>query len=383
MPDRTLVTEWPEYVNSTGVPGTGSKLTAELLDGIKDAVEAAVYDPSLEEDPPAIAREVTGARGAYGSLDARLDALEALASGGAAVAAVPGQVNLVPNGNFLIWSGGSSAAPTFFGTTGGPTIARQSARGGADSNKIPGPYYVNLTSGGAGNKDLYIDLISTTDLSTNGSFPLSGRKVSVGLFVKTSTSGSVTLVVDDGSEHNIVSNTHSDGTWAYISGTLTLATSASRLRLIVRLSAVITVGLAGLCAYLSDSADRYVPPPMIEGDILYAEPGGAVSTGEKAKWYPSRPVFVYKAYGICASGTGTIAVTKNGTPGTSLFATDVQVSSSPTEETAVDASVASLGTGDTITINVTASSSMTTPTLRLRYVAFANVWAGYFTAVPS
>lgn len=379
MADRTLELEWPEYVNSTGVPGTGSKVTAELLDGIKDAVDAAIYDPSLDDDPPSIAREVAGARGAYGTLDARLDAVEALASGGAADVSIPGQVNLVPNGNFLIWGAGVTSVPSFFGSTGGPTFAAVSARGGADSGKIVGPFYCNMTSGGAGNKDLYIDLLASGDLSADGSFPLAGSEFAAGIYVKTATTGSVSLYIDDGvSEKLLASNTHSDGTFAWVSGSVQLASTASRLRLIVRLSAVITVGLSGLCAYAANSAPRYIPPQMVEFDILYAEPGGAVPTGVKAYWAPGRPIFINDVVHSCVSGSGTVVVKKNAD---SVFG-NLSVTATPNGAYAIRAALASIGTTDTITLDVTASSSMTTPSVRLRCFSFANPWQAVKTQVP-
>lgn len=379
MADRTLQSEWPSYVNSSGVPGTGTKITAELLDGILDALLLAIYDPSLEDDPPSIAREVSGARGVYASLDARLDALEALASGGAATAAVPGQMNLVPNGNFLIWGEGVTSAPSYFGSTGSPTFAAVSARGGADSAKIVGPYYCNMTSAG-GARDLYIDLLQATDLSADGSFPLAGQEFAAGVFVKTSTSGSVSIYIDDGvSEKLLAANTHSDGTWAWVSGSTTLSSSASKLRLIVRLSAAITVGLSGLCAYASDSAPRYIPPQLVEGDIVYAEPGAAVATGLKAYWTPGRPIFVKSVDYSCQSGSGTVAITNDGL---SVFATDLGVTTTPATEYPQNLNVASFGATDTLAINVTASSSLTTPSVRVRYVAFSNPFAAVRSQIP-
>jgi hypothetical protein len=371
MADRTLEQEWPEYVNSTGVPGTGSKVTAELLDGIKDAVSAAVYDPSLDDDPPSIAREVAGARGAYGSLDARFDAVEALASGGAADVAIPGQVNLVPNGNFLIWGAGVTSVPSLFGSTGGPTFAAVSARGGADANKIVGPYYCNMTSGGAGNKDLYIDLLASGDLSTDGSFPLSGADFAAGILVKTSTTGSVTLIIDDGvSEKTLATNTHSDGTFKWVSGSVQLASTASRLRLIVRLSAVITVGLSGLCAYAASSAPRYIPPPMTVGDIVYSEPGGAVISETKAYWTPSRPIFLESVVASCVSGTGTMVVKKDGA---SIFG-NIAVSNVPATTYASTATLASISESNTLAIDCSVSNSMVLPSVRMKFIAFDNPW---------
>jgi hypothetical protein len=381
MADRTLESEWPEYVNSSGVPGTGSKVTAELLDAIREAVKAAIYDPSLDDDPPGIAREVSDARGGQPSLDARLDAIEAIASGGAATPATPGQFNLVPNGNFLIWGDGTTSVPSFFSSTGSPTFAAESARGGADSAKIVGPYVCAMTGASAANRDLYIDLISATVLSTHGSYPLSSRSFAAGIFVKQTVANSIQLLVDDGvSEKTISSGSATTGSYVWISGAVTLAAAPTKLKLIVRLNAATTSRLSGLCAYFADSAPQYIPAPTFEGEFLYAEPGTAVSTGNKFYWKPGRPLFIKEAQAVCASGSGTVRVLKNSA---SVFTSDIAVTSSYGSVVyPASAALASVDSADELAINVSVSTSMVTPNVRVKYIAFLNPLTVITTQVP-
>ena len=178
MADRPIEAGWPDIVNSTGQPGTGTRINKQLFDEMLAALKVSLYETSLDEGPPEIAVEVTDARGGYGTLDERLDALEALASGGQATSGIAPSVNLVPNGNFLIWGKGKATIPSYWANPGLLTIAWQTAQGFGAANQIAGPYFVRMTAPDASDRDIYNDLVTVDDLTTYGGFRLTGQRFS-------------------------------------------------------------------------------------------------------------------------------------------------------------------------------------------------------------
>lgn len=379
MADRPIEAGWPDIVNSTGQPGTGTRINKELFDQILADLKTSLYSSSLDEGPPEIAVEVTDARGGYGTLTERLAALEALASGGQSATGIAPSVNLVPNGNFLIWGKGKAVVPSYWTNDGALTIAWQTAQGDPSAALFPGPFYMRLTSPDATDRDVYNDLVTVADLTTFGGIRLTGQRFSAGLAVNSGTTGAIELIVDDGTtEHLVASNTGVAG-WEWINGTVELAATPTRLRLIVRMKAALSVDVAGAMLSPGDDGAAYYVPPLTSLRNMVAVLSGVLTDGVKVAFKPAQPMLVTSGYATAqAAGTGDILV-KNAA--LDIFTTGLNFTGgldTPVEN-AVGVAEASIDPDTNFVLEVdNADSNLAQVTVRLKVLGFVDVWPGLF-----
>jgi hypothetical protein len=326
MPTRPLETNWPVIVNSSGTPGTGTKITREKFDEVRAAIDVAIYDPNLTEDPPAIARELTTARGGYVSVDARLDAIEIAAAGGAASASSgAAQLNLVPNDTFLIWPDGDNAAPAYWTGDAGLTISREPTQSGSALEAYWGRNVVKLVC--AAQKDFYLDIVSAAELSSlQAAGLLKNRKTAVGVAIWTATQNLVEIHIDDGittvgPTTKVGSNYGNTSAWVWSAdghagkGGRQLPSAPTRFRLLVRMAGAGTAYIACPAGYFAEQALFYVPAPSKVGQIVFGQDAGSqIITGEKGRIFPKRPIALGPARLLLATaGTGvTVELYKDG-----------------------------------------------------------------------
>jgi hypothetical protein len=380
MASRPIETGWPALVDSTGQPGTGTRIDKAIFDEILDALKVSLYDASLDEGPPEIAGEVTTARGVYANLSERLAALEALASGGLATAGIAAGVNLVPNGNFLMWPDGKTAAPAYFAKTVGLTTAWLSSQSGyVDATKIPGPYRIQLSPPAATDYDLSNDLVTATDLSTFGAYPLSGRSFSAGVYVKSGTTGAIQLILDDGAAQHVIASNSGSASWEWISGSAQLSASPSKLTVMVRTKAAVVSEVAGLMVTPGDSgAPNFAPPMMKMGNMVMVFDGIATD-GTKVAFYPAQPLMITSGRGLAQnSGTGDYEIKKSSAD---VFTGGLNFAASADtgEETAIDAPKSAFDPANKLeVVAANTDGNLAGVTLRLKTLQFVDPWPAIF-----
>jgi len=198
---------WPSVTNDPGDKQSGTVWTKEIHDGIKTSVEGNVHsaaNPTVATKT--IIDEVVDARGSKTSLDARLDvALEEdgtpkAVAGQATEEQVRAQVaqkNLLANGDLELWTAGTTSAPDNFTLSGAAAAILKSGPAQADTTDLGvGTYSARITSGGGEAAKLTQIAISVANMSRWRN--VQGKKIALAVRVKTSTSNTVRIVVDDG-----------------------------------------------------------------------------------------------------------------------------------------------------------------------------------------
>src|SRR3972149_60918 len=198
---------WPSVTNDPGDRQSGTVWTKEIHDGIKASVEGNVHSAAN----PTVATKtiidgVVDARGSKTSLDARLDvALEEdgtpkAVAGQATEEQVRAQVaqkNLLANGDLELWTAGTTSAPDNFTLSGAAAAILKSGPAQADTTDLGvGTYSARITSGGGEAAKLTQIAISVANMSRWRN--VQGKKIALAVRVKTSTSNTVRIVVDDG-----------------------------------------------------------------------------------------------------------------------------------------------------------------------------------------
>lgn len=380
MADRPIELGWPALVDSSGQPGTGTRVNKDTFDTILSALIDSLYDASLDEGPPEIASEVTIARGTYATLAERLAALEALAAGGLATTGIASGVNLVPNGNFLMWPDGQSDVPAYFSKTVGLVVAWLSSQSGyVDASKVPGPYRIQLSPPAATDYDLDNQLVTPTDLTTYGAYPLSGRFFSAGVYVKSGTTGAIQLILDDGAAEHVIASNSGSASWEWISGAAQLSASPTELTVRVRTKAAVVSEIAGLFVTPGDSgAPNFSPPLMKLGNMVMVFDGIATD-GTKVAFYPAQPIMITSGRGLAQnSGTGDFEVKKAGsdvfTGGLNFAASD-----DTGEETAIGAVEGAFEPDDKLEVIASSTDgNLASVTLRLKTLQFVDPWPAIF-----
>jgi len=385
MPDRPLVAAWPVLVNSTGQPGTGTKFATQHLDAIRDAIEGAIYDPNLTEDPPAIAREVAAARTTYGSLDARLDSIEAAAAGGAALSGSGGaQANLVPNDTFLLWSGGDAAAPDYWSAEAGLTVARENTVAGAGQQAYLGRNVVKLTA--SAQKDFDLDIVSAGEIAAlNTPQFLKSRKVAIGIAIYTGTQGLVEIHSDDGvtsigTATKVGGNYGVTDVWVWSAdghadkGGRVFPSAPTRLRFKVRMTGAGTAYLACPAGYFAETAPFYVPAPARAGTMLFGvDASGQVSTGDKVIFNPARSIHIIDGRVRCSTAAATAVTAEVYKDGSAIFGGLLTTGASADSglKTPTSRALASFGSSNLLKVAITAADATARGAyIALRYVEY-------------
>jgi len=383
MPTRPLETEWPVIVNGTN-PNEGTELTKELMDEVRDAVAVAIYDPNLNEDPPAIAREITDARGGYVSVDQRLDAIEAAAAGGAASSAAGGSpLNLCPNDTFLIWSNGDSAAPDYWAADAGLTVTRENTVSGSTLASYWGRNSVKLVA--AAQKDFYIDVVSAAELTAlNSPSLLKGRDVAAAIAIWTATQNLVEVHIDDGvttvgASTKVGGNYGVTSAWVWSAtghadlGGLTLPSSPTRLRLLVRMAGAGTAYLACPALYFAETAPYYVPAPSQVRAIVFGQDSGSqIIVSEKGRFYPARPMHLIDARLLVnTAGTGVTAEIYKDASAVFGAAVAVTTGTDSGLKTPTSRALASFSPSTLMKLSITvADANARGPSVTIRYVEY-------------
>ena len=320
---RLLETEWPDYANSSGQPDNGTEVNAELLDAIEDAVSEAIYHPDHDEGPRDVIDEVAAARTtSYASLGARLDAIAVAAAGGAAAGVkTPVAVNLIRNGDFLLWSGGDSALPDYWSVSyngaGAASFARipvgtLTARGHGGMNALA------VVTASGGTTDIYTDLIDDTDQSTDGKAPLKAAKLAGGVMIAAADASKVEVFIQDSNSSTQKvgkQGSQIDPTWVWsagvdaaLDGGAVLSSNPTRLRLIFRITGATTVYFQLATLGFGTYAPWPLPSDYAQGILAVGVgPEGEVATGDKAKVQLDVPSYVASLHGIATTAGACVA----------------------------------------------------------------------------
>lgn len=330
---RNLETEWPSYVNSSGNPDNGTEVNKAMLDAMRDAIDSSIYHPDHEEGPPEIIDEVTGARDIYASLDARLDAIAALAAG-SEEAAVGSDVavNLIPNGDFLIFSAGDAALPdgwqVSYAGAGPATFARIAHDTYAS---VGGKNAFRVATAAGGTTDIYFDVVPGALQGVSGRAPLKNAKVAAAIWINamagyaskvetfiqdsnasTQQCGKQGATTSAGATPDAAGWVLSSAVDVAYNGGVTLSATPDRLRFIVRITGAAVVYLQLGTLGWGDKCPR-----ALESDYEVTQFGASIGadtpliTGVKAKWLMDTAAFIESAYGL-ATVAGTAVVTMGG-----------------------------------------------------------------------
>jgi hypothetical protein len=387
MATRPLEDNWPSLVDSTGTPGTGTKLKKDTFDDIHDAIETSIYDPSLDEGPPEIASEVVAGRAAYANLNARFAAIEAAAAGGLAVDNLHvGGINVVPNDAFAIWSNETANQPPDYWSVdaGFTSLVAMTAQGGpahGNATDFFARNYVALTNPDTTTRYFYVQLITAAQLTTYGSARLKSSKVGAGCFLYSSTPNAADVFVFDGVTNHKVGEQGSgvdqwiwSGAGVTYTGAATLVAAPGQLTLRIGVKQAATVYVASPALVFGfDSLARWPGPcPSKRSQWVWgAADDGQIGTGLKARWYPTNPSFVHSTRLLYDTGSGTNTYT--------FFKNDATVVSPSVTGGGTDSGVvspanikrASLGRGDLAKISCDAADATARgPSLSIDYFEY-------------
>lgn len=284
-----------DVVDDTGTGRDGTRVDEIWWDDFLDALDGWILDPSNPTvKPKDTTSEVITARGAYDTLDERLDDF-ALAADVADVITETqfmgglGGVNLVRNDDFLLWPDGDASAPLYYALAGaGASIAR-AGTGLGDSNRKIGDFCAKVTRGGA-DVTLSNTLLSGTAF-TRADF-LKGKYVAVGMWVKSSTPNLARIGLSDGAGSQNSSYHTGGGAWEFLTATRQIDNSATGLIPFGQVNNADAVAyFSGLTVILLNSnfaLVQYQPGQVIYGALHFAF-GGTLATGlNLARFGPSR-----------------------------------------------------------------------------------------------
>jgi hypothetical protein len=318
MATRPLEDEWPALVDSTGTPGTGTRVNKSTFDDVHDAIDTAIYDPNLDEGPPEIASEVVTGRGAYSSLSARLEAIESAAAGGAAGTNLhPGVQNLVRNDGFLVWADeAANAAPTLWNKDAGFTsLTRATYQGSARAEEVFGRNTVLLQNPDTTPRAFYIDVVSAAQLASYGAVPIKNAYIGAGCYLYCSDADAADVYVFDGvTEHQVGEQGATVNAWVWsgsggtYDGGATMGAAAAQLTLRIKIKKASSVYVASpALVFGADTLTRWPgPAPVRTGQWVWgAADDGQIATGVKAYWYPPNPAFIFNSRLWYKTGSGT------------------------------------------------------------------------------
>lgn len=333
-----LSDDWPSYTDDAGTKTDGTIVDASLLDAIRDAIAGNIESVTNPAEVVAdIVDEVVAARGEKTSLTARLDVS---INGDGTLKAIAGQAsqtdlisslsvgNWLANDTFLVWP--AAGSPAWWTVIGAGATAARTGTGLGDTTTKVGPYSVKLTRAAA---DCYLNqpVVGISSFAASGAH-LAGKTFTFGAWVKTSVANAADMTMIDGVGSSSTATHSGDGTWQFLSNTITLDSSADRFIARLRMSnssgdayfsgAVVMPGQVAL----SD----WVPCPTSLETIHWRYEGG-VSTGTVlGNFVPPRPILikdVQLAVGVIPTGAALIVDINqfNGAAYASMFSTRPQI----------------------------------------------------------
>ncbi len=232
----------PSYSDDTGAGTDGTVLDESFLNALMTAINDLVHSTANTTiAPKATTDEVVLARGSKASLDQRLDVFlneDGTPKGSSSfplasqVKSIVGSQNLLANEDFLIWPAGDTSAPSYWNTGGSSATVQRTGSGLADTTRKHGKFALRITGNGATPPTIKQDVLDSAVL---GFTALKGRKVSLGIRIKTTNSGVVVRISDgattsDSAAHSAsgVSGPESDG-WEWLTVTHTMSQSSTIL----------------------------------------------------------------------------------------------------------------------------------------------------------
>jgi hypothetical protein len=289
-----LLTLWPAITDDTGNGTSGTRQNKALYDAIKAAVEDHTHSTTNTLiKPKDITDEVVLARGNLASLNARLS-VSMNANG--VITSQPtsaqfqesfGSVNLVANDTFIIWPAGDTSAPAYFAVTGTMLIQRCGS-GLVDTNTKLGLYCVRLEA--TATPARLAQSIADTGIGADLA-PLSGRRISMGCWVKCNTANTARLRFDDGVAQYTSSYHTGDNTWQWLAASILLPANITKLEVQLDMATTGVNGyFSGLTVALSPLAlTHWIPAPTMYRTLDFHFPGNVAVGTNKFFWMPGRP----------------------------------------------------------------------------------------------
>ena len=237
--DRMTLTTRPAMTDDSGNFISGTVVDEAFVDDIFDQIDDQAHsatNPTIK--PKATTDEVVDARGSEASLDARLsvalndDGTLKTQAGLVSVADVQtlvGARDFVSNGQFDDWPDGGSAAPADWALTGaGATVTRTGPAQGDTFTFGAGKYAVKVLRAAA-DAALSQDVLDVFGADLADVEAMEGRKVSVGVLVKTSVANQARITLTDGVTSSSSSFHSGDGNPDWLTVTYTVSGSAAGL----------------------------------------------------------------------------------------------------------------------------------------------------------
>jgi hypothetical protein len=255
---------WPDQVDDDFTGTSGTPIDKAFVDSIRESIENSVFSSSNPtRSPRNTTDEVVDARGAFSTLENRLDDLQGLVgSGNAASSTLAASDNVAKNPDLAGWKNGSALAPDHFTLSGaGATVARATGMGS-------GPFSARVTYVGAAAL-LTQDLIPTAEWSAQSSLGAEGRKVSLTAKVIASTAAQARVVISDGVTTTLSAFHTGSGLKENLTVTHTISGSATKLSFYFEVAQVGSADFSGIVATFADSpSPGWQPPPRYGHRVL-------------------------------------------------------------------------------------------------------------------
>jgi hypothetical protein len=266
--------------DDTGTGTDGEIVDAAYITGLKDAVDDLIHSTTNPTRSPAqTTDEVVAARGGEASLDARLDAIEAdigTPINSTTLAQSLGGKNLLANDDFLVWHGSDTAAPAQWALAAGSI--QRCGTGLADTTSKFGLFTARVT--------VVAPATALSQTMVDASDEPDGAVVAVGAFgtigygawVKTSSPATARIGLTDGVSTSFSSYHPGDGTFVWLSGTLTVAAAATELTFNLDFADADTAYVTAATVVVSPVAPtQWIPAETRLVSVPIAYKSGAVS----------------------------------------------------------------------------------------------------------
>jgi len=181
--------------------------------------------------------------------------------------------NLLSNGDFEVWSNGTSSDPD-----GWIGVAGTTAQEGTIIKS--GTYSYKLTNVAASEGSKYQTIHSTRGISY-----WKGRTVTFGCWVYSATAGRVQIAINDGVTEEVSSFHTGNSTWQFLTATMTIGASATAVYAFtyIRTGGAISAYFDGAMMVEGSSSFAYSPKPVswVDGTV---NPTNLLSNGDFEAW---------------------------------------------------------------------------------------------------
>lgn len=281
-----------------GTGGTGTIVNAAWVAAIKASLEANIHsatNPTV--DPNDLVDEVVTARNAYGSLDARLDAMDvsigSVPTPGAILASV-GKTNLFYNELFEVWPTDDAEVPAGFALAGAAGTIARCGTGLADTNRKIGDFCAKVTRVAA--DTTLQQVILNAAAMTAGAPAFQSKVCGFGAWVRSTSIGGARIFINDGvgttySTANVAANTWE---WLTVQRTLNAAATLLNAGVINDVNAA-SCYLSAPTVFIGDTGGaptEWAPSPVEYVTHTFHIPGAQTTGASKIIWMPMRPAIV-------------------------------------------------------------------------------------------